>query len=186
MAAPARAAVEDPAWTGLLPPDRAELGVGRPVAMVAGGDRTMPMTWGWRRPVVLLPAGAEAWPEPRRRAVLLHELAHIARRDYPAQLAAEVVRALYWFNPLVWMAARKLRIESEHACDDRVLAAGARASDYAGDLLDIARSLRAVRATAPAGLTMARPSQTRRPAPRGARRSSRPPGSRAASPSLPG
>ena len=114
---------------------------------------------GWRRPVVLLPAGAEAWPEPRRRAVLLHELAHIARRDYPTQLAAEVVRALYWFNPLVWMAARKLRIESEHACDDRVLAAGARPSDYAGDLLDIARSLRALRAAAPAGLTMARPSQ---------------------------
>jgi beta-lactamase regulating signal transducer with metallopeptidase domain len=151
--------IEDPAWTGLLRQVRAELGVGRPVSLVAGGDRAMPMTWGWRRPVVLLPAGAEAWPEPRRRAVLLHELAHIARQDYPAQLAAEVVRALYWFNPLVWMAARKLRIESEHACDDRVLAAGARASDYAGDLLEIARSLRALRAAAPAGLTMARPSQ---------------------------
>jgi hypothetical protein len=149
----------DAAWTGLLRRVRAEMGVRRPVELVAGGDRAMPMTWGWRRPVVLLPAGAEAWPEARRRAVLLHELAHVARRDYPAQLAAEVVRALYWFNPLVWMAARKLRIESEHACDDRVLAAGARASDYAGDLLDIARSLRAVRATAPAGLTMARPSQ---------------------------
>ena len=119
----------------------------------------MPMTWGWRRPVVLLPAGAEAWPEPRRRAVLLHELAHVARRRLSAQLAAEVVRALYWFNPLVWMAARKLRIESEHACDDRVLAAGARRLDYAGDLLEIARSLRALRAAAPAGLTMARPSQ---------------------------
>ncbi|MEO6193504.1 MAG: M56 family metallopeptidase, partial [Thermoanaerobaculia bacterium] len=151
--------IEDPAWTGLLRQIRAELGIGRPVALVAGGDRAMPMTWGWRRPVVLLPAGAEAWPELRRRAVLLHELAHVARRDYPTQLAAEVVRALYWFNPLVWMAARKLRIESEHACDDRVLAAGARASDYAGDLLDIARSLRALRAAAPAGLTMARPSQ---------------------------
>jgi beta-lactamase regulating signal transducer with metallopeptidase domain len=151
--------IADPAWTGLLRQIRAELGVRRPVALVAGGDRAMPMTWGWRRPVVLLPAGAEAWPEPRRRAVLLHELAHIARRDYPAQLAAEVVRALYWFNPLVWMAARKLRMESEHACDDRVLAAGARASDYAGDLLDIARSLRAGRATVPAGLAMARPSQ---------------------------
>ena len=151
--------IADAAWTGLLRQVRAELGVRRPVALVAGGDRAMPMTWGWRRPVVLLPAEAEAWPEPRRRAVLLHELAHVARHDYPAQLAAEAVRALYWFNPLVWMAARKLRIESEHACDDQVLAAGARASDYAGDLLDIARSLRALRAAAPAGLTMARPSQ---------------------------
>jgi beta-lactamase regulating signal transducer with metallopeptidase domain len=151
--------VADAAWGGLLRQVRGELGVRRPVALVVGGDRAMPMTWGWRRPVVLLPAGAEAWPEARRRAVLLHELAHVARQDYPAQLAAEAVRALYWFNPLVWMAARRLRIESEHACDDQVLAAGARPSDYAGDLLDIARSLRALRAAAPAGLAMARPSQ---------------------------
>lgn len=151
--------IEDEAWTALLSQVRSELGIHRPVALVAGGDRAMPMTWGWRRPVVLLPAGAEAWPESRRRAVLLHELAHIVRGDFPTQIAAEMVRALYWLNPLVWMAARKLRMESEHACDDQVLAAGARASDYAGDLLDIARSLRAVRAATPAGLAMARPSQ---------------------------
>ena len=116
----------------------------------------MPMTWGWRRPVVLVPAGAETWPESRRRAVLLHELSHVARGDYAAQIAAEVVRALYWFNPLVWTAARRLRLESEQACDDKVLTAGAQAADYAGDLLDIARSFRAGRA---AGLAMARPSQ---------------------------
>jgi beta-lactamase regulating signal transducer with metallopeptidase domain len=151
--------VTDEAWTALLAQVRAELGIRRPVSLVVGDDRAMPMTWGWRRPVVLLPAGSAAWPEGRRRAVLLHELAHIARGDFPTQLAAEIVRALYWLNPLVWMAARKLRMESEHACDDQVLAAGAQASDYAGDLLDIARSLRAVRAAAPAGLAMARPSQ---------------------------
>jgi hypothetical protein len=117
------------------------------------------MTWGWRRAVVLLPAGAEGWPAARRRVVLLHELAHVARGDFLTQLAAEVARALYWFNPLVWRAARRLRLESEHACDDQVLAAGAPASDYAGDLLAIARSLRAGRAAAPAGLAMARPSE---------------------------
>src|SRR3982751_345316 len=151
--------VTDESLTVLLAQVRAALSIRRPVVLVAGGDRTMPMTWGWRHPVVLLPAGSEAWPESRRRAVLLHELAHIARGDFPTQLAAEMVRALYWLNPLVWMAARRLRMESEHACDDQVLTAGARASDYAGDLLDIARSLRAVRAAAPAGLAMARPSQ---------------------------
>ncbi|HSF39535.1 MAG TPA: M56 family metallopeptidase, partial [Thermoanaerobaculia bacterium] len=93
------------------------------------------------------------------RAVLLHELAHVARGDYLAQLVSEVARALHWWNPLVWRAAGKLRLESEHACDDQVLTAGARPSDYAGDLLDIARSLHALRATAPAGLAMARPSE---------------------------
>ncbi|HEU5321540.1 MAG TPA: M56 family metallopeptidase, partial [Methylomirabilota bacterium] len=151
--------ITDASWAALLDRLRAELDVRRPVELMAGGERAMPMTWGWRRPVVLLPAAAEAWPEARRRAVLLHELAHVTRRDYAAQLGAELVRALYWFNPLVWMAARKLRLESEHACDDQVLTAGARASDYAGDLLEIARSLRAARLTAPAGLAMARPSQ---------------------------
>jgi len=146
----------DDAWTCLLHQVHTDLGVRRPIRLVQGKPRSMPMTWGWRRPVVLVPAGAEAWPESRRRAVLLHELAHVARGDYAAQMAAEVVRALYWFNPLVWTVARRLRLESEQACDDKVLTAGAQAADYAGDLLDIARSFRAVRA---AGLAMARPSQ---------------------------
>jgi beta-lactamase regulating signal transducer with metallopeptidase domain len=151
--------IRDEAWTALLARLCAELDIRRPVELVTGDETAMPMAWGWRRPGVLLPAGARDWPEPRRRGVLLHELAHVVRGDYAAQLTSEVARALYWFNPLVWMAARKLRLESEHACDDRVLTAGARASDYAGDLLEIARSLRAARLTAPAGLAMARPSQ---------------------------
>ncbi|HSS75118.1 MAG TPA: M56 family metallopeptidase [Thermoanaerobaculia bacterium] len=148
--------VVDADWTALLRQVCADLNVRRPIRLVQGNANAMPMTWGWRRPVVLVPAGAEAWPESRRRAVLLHELAHVARCDYAAQIAAEVVRALYWFNPLVWTAARRLRFESEQACDDKVLTAGAQAADYAGDLLDIARSFRAGRA---AGLAMARPSQ---------------------------
>jgi beta-lactamase regulating signal transducer with metallopeptidase domain len=151
--------VEDEDWLRLLGRVRAELNVRVPVELVEGEERAMPMTWGWRRPVVLLPAGAGTWSAPRRRAVLLHELAHVARRDFLTQIAAEVARALYWFNPLVWRAVRALRLESEHACDDQVLAAGAPATDYAGDLLEIARSLRAGRIAAPAGLAMARPSE---------------------------
>jgi beta-lactamase regulating signal transducer with metallopeptidase domain len=151
--------VRDAAWIEALEGARADLGIRRAVELLEGGDAVMPMTWGWRRPVVLLPAGAHSWPASRRRAVLLHELAHVARGDYLTQLLSELARALHWWNPLVWRAARKLRLESEHACDDQVLTAGARASDYAGDLLDIARSLRALRATAPAGLAMARPSE---------------------------
>lgn len=151
--------IQEKEWLLLLDQVRADLGVRRPVQLVEGNEWAMPMTWGWRRPKVLLPAGAEAWPAARRRAVLLHELAHVARGDYLTQLGAEVARALYWFNPLVWRAIRALRLESEHACDDRVLTAGAPAADYAGDLLDIARSLRAGRMAAPAGLAMARPSE---------------------------
>ena len=46
-------------------------------------------------------------------------------------LAARAACALYWFNPLLWWAVRRLEVESELACDDRVLAAGVRRSDYA-------------------------------------------------------
>jgi hypothetical protein len=93
------------------------------------------------RPAVLMPTGAADWPAGRQRVVLLHELAHVRRRDCQVQLVAHLALALHWFNPLAWWAVRRLRIEREHACDDHVLRSGARASDYADHLLQIARGL---------------------------------------------
>jgi hypothetical protein len=89
----------------------------------------------------------------------MHELAHTDRFDCLTQLIAQVACAVYWFNPLVWVAARRMRVERELACDDRVISAGSRPSDYADQLLDVARSLRAIPATAHAAIAMARPSQ---------------------------
>ena len=105
------------------------------IVLLTTSERRMPMTWGWVRPRLLLPAQAVHWPEPRLRAVLLHELAHIQRRDFATTLLTRFVCALYWFNPLVWMAASRLRREQEQACDDCVLLAGARPSSYAEDVL---------------------------------------------------
>lgn len=120
----------------------------------------VPMTWGWRCPQVLLPADALAWPDMRRRAILLHELAHVARGDWAALLMAHVVCAVYWFHPLVWWAARSLRTESERATDDRVLAAGVGAGDYGECLLEFVRLLTATqrRPIMKLTLAMARPS----------------------------
>src|ERR1035438_265263 len=113
--------LRDADWTRLLAEARKTLRLRRAVILLQAADDVMPLTWGWWRPVILLPADAENWPAERRRIVLLHELAHVKRRDCLTQLAAQIVCAIYWFNPLVWLAARQMRVERELACDDLVL-----------------------------------------------------------------
>lgn len=103
---------------------------------------TGPMTWGLQRPVVVLPPGALLWPPARMRSVLLHEVAHVRRRDWAGYLLANVACAVYWFHPLVWWAAARLRAESELACDDQVLRAGIPATEYAHALVEIIKALR--------------------------------------------
>ncbi|MHC4718790.1 MAG: M56 family metallopeptidase, partial [Planctomycetota bacterium] len=108
--------------------------------------------------MIVLPAHVDEWPEQRKRLVLLHELGHVKRCDCLWQLIAQLARTLHWFNPLVWLAGRRLRIERERAADDLVLTAGAKASDYAGLLLDIVRSLRPPALGTLAAVAMARKS----------------------------
>jgi len=88
-----------------------------------------------------LPRHALQWSENRIDAVLAHELAHVERCDWGIQIVAEVLRAIYWFNPLVWVVCSRLRQESEQASDDAVLNQGMTGSEYAGHLLDLARAL---------------------------------------------
>ena len=132
-----------------------------PPAMGESAAIASPVVCGLWRPAVLLPPAARAWPAELRRAVLLHELAHVRRRDCLTQLLAQLVRAVYWFDPLAWVAARRLRVERERACDDFVLAAGTAGSAYAGHLLAIAQSRQPARLSPLAGsaLAMARRSQ---------------------------
>jgi len=121
-----------------------KLGLKRRVTLLlptTGNALTMPMSWGIVRPVVLLPADAENWSADKKSVVLLHELSHVQRWDWLTQAFAQLACAMYWFNPLTWLAASRLRIERERACDNRVLAAGFKASDYADHLLEIARAL---------------------------------------------
>jgi beta-lactamase regulating signal transducer with metallopeptidase domain len=116
---------------------------------------SMPMTWGLTRSTVLLPKEANKWSMECRWIVMAHELTHVKRRDCLMQALAQLACAVYWFNPLVWFAAWRLRVERELACDDHVLEAGAKASDYASHLVEIASSFGADNCGSPVAVGMA-------------------------------
>jgi hypothetical protein len=154
----ARRRVEED-WLALLEAVRQRLGLKRRVALLVSPERDMPMAWGCWRPKVLLPCEAENWSQAKRRMVLLHELAHVRRWDCLTKLVTRGVCAVYWFNPLVWLAARRLAAQREQACDDLVLSAGMRAPDYAEQLVAIAGALQSGRLAELGAIPMARPSK---------------------------
>ena len=145
-------------WTQLLNECSAHLEMRRDVRLMRSREEVMPMTGGIRKPAIVIPAVADTWDDDRRRAVILHELAHVVRFDCLTQILAEAAVALYWPHPGVWWAARQLRVERELACDDRVLSSGTEPREYASHLLEIAHSLGRYRAPALA-VGMARPRQ---------------------------
>jgi beta-lactamase regulating signal transducer with metallopeptidase domain len=130
--------VDDEAWNALVSAGARALQIRRPVRLLQSDDHVMPFVFGTSRPTIVLPPAASRWTAERRRAVILHELAHVARGDCLAQRIAAFACVLYWPHPGVWFAARRLRVEREFACDDRVLSDGTAAPDYARDLLEIA------------------------------------------------
>lgn len=151
--------VKDHAWVSLAQDLAPSMGVGRPVRLVYSAEARIPMTYGAHRPVILLPKDAHDWSSERRRAVLLHELAHVVRLDCPIQWLTTIVCALYWFHPAVWYAASRLRRERERACDDHVINAGMSAGVYATELLDVARAYDRNRLATVAALAMAEHSE---------------------------
>ena len=140
----------DPRWTHPAEAIAGQYGLSGPVALLLSAHPSLIVTWGLRRPKVVLPAAAASWPDERVRIVLFHELAHVRRGDWLVLLGAEVVKCVYWFNPLVWIACARLREESEQACDDEVINQGVDAAAYAGELVDIARDLTRGRTWLPA------------------------------------
>jgi beta-lactamase regulating signal transducer with metallopeptidase domain len=120
-------------------------GLDRSVVLLQSRHPSMLFTWGLWRPHVMLPAGAAAWTDERIRVVLAHELAHVRRHDWIVQAGAQLGRAAFWFNPLMWMACRRLTVESEQACDDEVLRLGIQGPAYAAHLVELARAFKSYR-----------------------------------------
>ncbi len=140
-------AAHDPRWLAALAEIAGLYGLRRPVLLLQSNHPSLLVTWGIRRPKVILPDGARDWTDDRIRVVLCHELAHVRRGDWLVQMAAELLRSVHWFNPLAWIVCARLRHEGEQAADDAVLGAGIEGRDYATHLLDVARTIRRQRET---------------------------------------
>jgi len=133
-------ALADPLWRDILGRFVALVQLRRKVRLKSHPRILVPLTWGWRRPAILMPAGTEAWTEGVRSSALIHELSHIKRADFLVMLAVRASLAVFWWNPLCWVVTRKLRQEQEIACDELVLRAGIKPSIYAASLLAFQRA----------------------------------------------
>jgi TonB family protein len=154
--------INDRAWRELAERISREYGLRRTVRLLQSRNPAILVTWGFAAPRIILPEGAAGWPLERIRVVLSHELGHIRRGDWLMQIAAELLRTVYWFNPLVWVVCRRLRLESENACDDLAIRAGIGTTEYAHQLLQLARDFRLADCAWSAALSMARPSTIER------------------------
>jgi beta-lactamase regulating signal transducer with metallopeptidase domain len=146
-----RTGIPWPAANDVLRVLAANAGVNRTVDLVVHEEVALPLTFGTRHPVLVLPADAREWGDAELRRALVHELEHVRRRDWAVQTAARVVCAGWWFHPLVWTAWRRLGLEAERACDDAVVARE-ESVDYAEQLVLLAKRLSPVHAQATLGM----------------------------------
>ena len=109
----------DAAWQARLDRLAAQCGVARPVRLRLVEGLASPVTAGWWRPVVLVPASlVTGMPAHLFEALLAHEVAHIRRHDYLVNLAQNVVETLLFYHPAVWWISGRIRAEREHIADD--------------------------------------------------------------------
>jgi len=153
--------VTDPEWLELTEVLSEVLDIRRPVRLLRHEEIVVPMTYGVRRPVILLPMHTDDWSEDQKHVTLMHELLHVKRYDHLVHVLALCARALHWFTPLALAATKRLLVERERACDDGVLAMGVASATYADHLLSMARHVLTGREASAGALAMARPTELR-------------------------
>ena len=121
--------------TGELQRLKAALGIHDPVDLLSSDLISIPFSTGFLNPVIVLPQATSSWPAPVMESVLVHELAHIKRKDILTRIAAQISCCIHWINPLAWYGLGRVIMEQEIACDNLVLGIGTKASDYARNLL---------------------------------------------------
>ncbi len=115
------------------------LGITSPVELRATNLVTIPLTVGWKNPVILLPTSLLQALSPHQDAVLLHELAHIRRQDFASLVLLHLVQAVYWCHPLTWLLGSMGRQLRERACDDLCIHWLTEGDGYRTALLAIAK-----------------------------------------------
>ena len=151
--------LDDADWTRMVLRESFRLGLERRVRLFASDSVSTPLAAGVTDAFIVLPASATEWTDEHKEIVLRHELSHIVRGDALVCVVSGIACAIYWFNPLVWIATRKLRAEQERACDDSVITLGTPPVEYASHLLEVARSARNIGMSSFVSVAMARPSQ---------------------------
>jgi len=117
-----------------------ELGIRRTVRLQTSNDISSPISFGLLHPRIIVPEQALLWDSATFDDVLIHELSHIKRLDWPTMLFCQIVTGLVWFNPLVWMARKQVLLAAEETCDRAVLLQGSDGVRYAEDLLRLAKT----------------------------------------------
>jgi beta-lactamase regulating signal transducer with metallopeptidase domain len=131
----------DSRWQASLAEAAGAVGAVTLPRLLVSPTTSVPLTLGIRRPAIVLPMACEAWTTERLRAVLVHEMSHVERRDCAMELFVQLVCGVYWFHPAAWWVARRLRLAREQACDAAVLRAGTSAAEYAEHLVALLRSV---------------------------------------------
>lgn len=131
--------VSSRSWLGLLQECKATLGNDRSVELLLADDVSSPFLWGLFRPAIVFPTSALEWGSARQRIVLLHELAHLNRRDVEFAFAAQVILAMFWWNPVLWLATREAEEAREMAADDVALRAGVNPGAYVAEIVELVR-----------------------------------------------
>ncbi|HEV2446390.1 MAG TPA: GWxTD domain-containing protein, partial [Candidatus Sulfopaludibacter sp.] len=125
-------------WPERMEALAARLGLRRRVALLESCLTEVPVAAGWLKPAILLPIGLAAGLAAEQvEFILLHELAHIARRDYLVNLMQSMAEAMLFYHPAVWWVSGVIRAEREHCCDDVVVALAGDAKGYAAALVTL-------------------------------------------------
>ncbi len=97
-----------------------------------------PVTFGFLRPAVLLPANFSELDESAQEAILCHEILHVRRRDWLFTLAEELIRSIFWFHPAIWWLLGEIGLAREQVVDRQVVELTRSREEYVDALLAIA------------------------------------------------